>query len=438
MTSPQKTKFETETPDTLVMNGVNGSSQGIKGALKFQANVRVMANGGKTDLDTNQISVTNADSATLLIAIATSFKSFKNVGGDPEALVRTHIAAASKKSFGSLRKDHIAEHQRLFRRAALDLGTSEMAKRPTNERIQNPDKTNDPHLATLYFQFGRYLLICSSRPGCQPANLQGIWNESMNPPWGSKYTDNINTEMNYWPAEVTNLSECHEPLFDLIKDCSHTGALTAKTFYDCPGWVLHHNTDGWRGTAPINHSNHGIWPTGGAWLCQHLWWHYAYTLDKEFLRETAYPIMKSAAEFFADYLIEDPRNDKGWLISGPSNSPENGGLVMGPTMDHQIIRNLFAHCIESARILGVDAEFAERLKTMRAKIAPNGFAEIFFCRIDDKVDATFLCFVQFIIADVCDHDRACTGGFGHLCHQVPDRARPQHQHLLALKILPRP
>jgi alpha-L-fucosidase 2 len=193
----------------------------------------------------------------------------------------------------------------------------------------------------------------------------------MDPPWESKYTTNINFEMNYWPAELCNLSECHKPMFSLIEDCSVTGISTAKNHYDCRGWVVHHNTDIWRGAAPINASNHGIWPTGGAWMSQHLWWRYAFTQDQGFLRDRAYPILKQAALFFVDYLIEDPRNSKGWLISGPSNSPEIGGLVMGPTMDHQIIRELFSNTIEAAEILGVDSNFRTKLKDMRARIAPN-------------------------------------------------------------------
>jgi alpha-L-fucosidase 2 len=228
---------------------------------------------------------------------------------------------------------------------------------------------NDPQLEALYFQYGRYLLIASSRPGCQPANLQGIWNDQLAPPWDSKWTVNINTEMNYWPAEVTNLSECAEPLFDMIADCAESGRKTAQAHYGARGWVLHHNTDLWRGTAPINKSNHGIWPTGGAWLCQHLWEHYLFTGDKEFLAKRAYPLMKGAALFFTDVLVKDPKT--GWLISTPSNSPEQGGLVAGPTMDHQIIRALFANTIEAAKVLGVDADFAAKLAEMRKQIAPN-------------------------------------------------------------------
>jgi len=227
----------------------------------------------------------------------------------------------------------------------------------------------DPDLAALFFQFGRYLLIASSRPGAQPANLQGIWNDSLKPSWDSKYTVNINTEMNYWPAEVCALPECAEPLFDLIEDCAASGRKTAQAHYGARGWVLHHNTDLWRGTAPINASNHGIWPTGGAWLCRHLWEHYLYTGDQDFLARRGYPAMKEAALFFLDYLVQDPRS--GQLISGPSNSPENGGLVMGPTMDHQIIRGLLADTAEAAAVLGVDTELAAELTAVRNRIAPN-------------------------------------------------------------------
>ena len=213
------------------------------------------------------------------------------------------------------------------------------------------------------------MLIASSRAAGQPANLQGIWNDSLHPPWDSKWTVNINTEMNYWPAEVANLCECTEPLFDLIEDCAVTGRKTAQAHYGARGWVLHHNTDLWRGTAPINNSNHGIWPTGGAWLCQHLWEHFLFTGDKAFLDRRAYRLMKEAALFFVDYLSKDPITDK--LISGPSNSPEQGGLVMGPAMDHQIIRALFANTAQAARLLGRDRDLADKLDGLGKEIVPN-------------------------------------------------------------------
>ncbi len=232
----------------------------------------------------------------------------------------------------------------------MDFGTNSQALLPTNQRIIDFSKTaEDPQLLALYIQYGRYLLISSSRPGTQPANLQGIWNDQLRPPWDSKWTVNINTEMNYWPAEVTGLPECHEALFRMVEECAETGKVTAKEHYAAPGWVLHHNTDIWRGTAPINHSDHGIWVTGGAWLSLHLWEHFLFTQDREFLAARAYPVMRGAAEFFTHFLVKDPVT--GYLISTPSNSPENGGLVAGPAMDHQIIRSLFKACIEASDLL---------------------------------------------------------------------------------------
>ncbi|MFB0551736.1 MAG: glycoside hydrolase N-terminal domain-containing protein [Phycisphaerae bacterium] len=337
--------------------------------LKFEALLRATAKGGKLTVDSEKIDVTKADTVTLILAAATSFKDFRDVSGDPATACRRTIIAAARKSYNDLRRAHIADHRRLFRRVEFDLGTTEAIKQPTNQRIENFAKQDDPQLVELYLQFGRYLLIASTRPGSQPANLQGIWNDTIDPPWDSKWTTNINTEMNYWPAEVTNLSECHQPLFDLLDDVARSGRKTAEAHYGCRGWVLHHNTDLWRGTAPINHSNHGIWVTGGAWLCRHLWEHYLFGGDKMFLKEQTYPIMKEAAIFFVDFLIEDPKT--GRLISTPSNSPENGGLVAGPTMDHQIIRDLFTNCIEAAGILGVDQDLRQKLTELRSRIAPN-------------------------------------------------------------------
>ena len=337
--------------------------------LKYEARLLVSTDGGKVEITNEGVEVNGANSATLLLAAATSFRNFKDVSADPAVRCDKVIKTAAGKSYDTLRKAHVADHRRLFRRVELDLGTTDAANRPTDERIRTFGKSNDPQLAALYFQFGRYLLICSSRPGSQPANLQGIWNDKIRPPWESKWTTNINTEMNYWPAEVCNISECHEPLFDMLDDLVMSGRKTAKVHYGCRGWVFHHNADLWRGTAPINNSNHGIWVTGGAWLTQHLWEHYQFTGDKEFLAERAYPVMKGAALFFVDFLIEDPKT--GWLISTPSNSPEQGGLVAGPSMDHQIIRELFTNCIEAAKILGIDDDFRRKLAELRSRVAPN-------------------------------------------------------------------
>jgi len=338
--------------------------------LRFESQIRVLQQNGTIALEGDALRIAQADSVTIVLTAATSYKNFRDVSGDPAAQCE-QILSALDGDYETWLKKHVDDHQSLFRRVSLDLGDRGQTHKPTDLRIKEFPETNDPHLVVLAFQYGRYLLIACSRPGSQPATLQGLWNSLMRPPWESKYTTNINAEMNYWPAEVCNLAECHEPLFDLIEDCAWTGRKTARMHYDCPGWVLHHNTDIWRGTAPINASNHGIWVTGGAWLCQHLWWHYEFTLDREFLAERAYPIMKGAALFFADYLIDDPRDEGDWLISGPSNSPEIGGLVMGPTMDHQIIRNLFANCVAASRILDVDPELRGKLTALRARIAPN-------------------------------------------------------------------
>ncbi len=338
-------------------------------ALKFESRVLARANGGELVVEGEKISVSGADSAVLVLAAATSHVNYKDVSGDPAARCAKVLKAVAGKRYSKLLAAHVADHRELFRRSSLELADTDAKLAATNERIRDFADGNDLDLIELYYQYGRYLMIASSRPGSQPANLQGIWNDSTSPPWDSKWTVNINTEMNYWPVELCNLSECHEALFDMLDEVAESGARTAKVHYDCPGWVLHHNTDLWRGTAPINASNHGIWVTGGAWLCQDLWERYAFTGDKKFLAKRAYPVMKGAALFFTEFLIEDPKT--GWLISTPSNSPENGGLVAGPTMDHQIIRDLFGNCIRASEVLGIDEEFRAKLADMSKRIAPN-------------------------------------------------------------------
>ncbi len=350
-------------------NQLSLSGQVEPDGLRFEARLKLTTRGGKITAKDNTLAVENADSALLVLAAATSFENYTSTSADPAARNDATLAAVGRKNFDKLLRAHLADYQRLFRRASLDLGQTAAAALPTDQRIAGFASGNDPALAALVFQYGRYLLIASSRAGGQPANLQGIWNDSLHPPWDSKWTVNINTEMNYWPAEVANLPECAEPLFRMIEYCAVTGRKTAQAHYGARGWVLHHNTDLWRGTAPINHSNHGIWPSGGAWLCQHLWEHFLFTGDKAFLDRRAYPVMKEAALFFVDYLSKDPIT--GQLISGPSNSPEQGGLVMGPAMDHQIIRALFANTAQAARVLGRDPEVADQLDRLRREIAPN-------------------------------------------------------------------
>ena len=312
--------------------------------------------------------VIHANSATLYLVAATSFINYQDVGADPGQLCEEYLANMEVTSYTDFRERHVQDFQHLMGRVSLDLGRSEISIRPTSERLISFKQDEDPSLVSLLFQYGRYLLISSSREATQPANLQGIWNDKLSPPWDSKYTININTEMNYWPAEITNLSELTDPVIKMVEDLSVTGQKVAREHYNLDGWVAHHNTDIWRGAAPINNANHGIWVVGGAWLCQHLWWHYKFTGDKNYLRDRAYPVLREASEFFVDYLVPDPVHRE-WLVSGPSNSPETGGLVMAPSMDHQIIRNLFANTAEAAGELGVDADFAELLKETRGKIA---------------------------------------------------------------------
>ncbi len=371
--SPQKVSVGTESGHTLVMRGTNGDSQGIKGALNFQVQVRALTDGGTLSATSNSIVVANANSATILIAAATSYRNFHDVSGHPEAAVKKQIAAAEGKTFNALLDAHEREHQRFFRRVSVDLGASDAMKLPTDERIRNFHNGHDPQFAALYFQFGRYLLLGSSRAGGQPANLQGLWNNSMNPPWGSKYTININTEMNYWPAESCNLGECVEPLVAMVQDLSETGARTATEMYGARGWVTHHNTDLWRATGPIDGPNWGMWPSGGAWLCLALWDHYQFGRNADYLKRV-YPLMRGAAQFFLDTLVEEPSHK--WLVTNPSLSPENqhpfgAGICAGPTMDSQIIRDLFSNCIEAAEILRTDAEFRKELDAARARLAPN-------------------------------------------------------------------
>jgi alpha-L-fucosidase 2 len=338
--------------------------------IRFEARLRIHQSDGELRVSDNRLYIQNATEVCLTLVAATNFVQYDDISGDPAQRCHQYNWDIAVRTYDTIKEDHVADHQSLFNRVKIDLGAAEISQRPTDERLLSFKADHDPALVALLYQYGRYLLIASSRPGTQPANLQGIWNDRLDPPWDSKYTTNINTEMNYWLAEITNLSECAEPLFQMVEELSNTGQNVAREHYDLPGWVLHHNTDLWRGAAPINNANHGIWITGGAWLCQHLWWHYQFSGDQAFLRERAYPVLKEASRFFAGYLVPDPTRPE-WLISGPSNSPEIGGLVMGPTMDHQIIRNLFANTIEAAEVLEVDAEFVALLQEKRRQIAPN-------------------------------------------------------------------
>jgi alpha-L-fucosidase 2 len=373
LATPQAATVTTAAESTLVLSGRNGKSPAGPGQLKLEVRVRVVADAGRTTVGKDSVTVEGADTATLLVAIDTSFRSFKDVSGDPAAESQRQLAAAAAKPYAELRTAHVVEHQRLFRRVSLDLGISKAAGLPTDERLRAFAGGGDPQLPVLYFQFGRYLLISSSRPGGQPANLQGLWSTQMEPPWGSKYTININTEMNYWPAEPTNLAECHDPLFRLIEELSETGRRTAQVHYGARGWVAHHNTDLWRASAPIDGATWGMWPMGGAWLCLHLWQHYLYDPDPAFLAR-AYPVMRGAAQFFLDTLVPEPRH--GYLVDSPSLSPENqhpfgASVTAGPTMDAQILRDLFAACLRAAQILRIDGQLQAQLAAARARLPPN-------------------------------------------------------------------
>ncbi|MEP7352945.1 MAG: glycoside hydrolase family 95 protein, partial [Acidobacteriota bacterium] len=340
--------------------------------VRFQAEVSAAATGGRVFSVDGHLDVTAANSVTLTIVAATDYRE-KNLS---EACSRDLTAAA--RAYDALLREHIADHQHFFRRVRLELPVDPSARAlPTDERLARMQRGSaDDDLLALYFHYGRYLLIASSRPGSMAANLQGKWNDSLTPSWGSKYTININTEMNYWLAETTNLSELHEPLFDLIDNAREDGRRVAKFYYGAGGFVLHHNTDLWGDAVPIDGARWGVWPMGAAWLSLHLAEHYDFTRDRKFLAQRAYPVMKEAAQFFLDYLVPD---GKGHLVTGPSTSPENeyrlpsgetGVLAMGPTMDTEILQALFGRVLEAGKILGGDAEFQAKVAAARAKLLP--------------------------------------------------------------------
>jgi len=380
-------RMDGQGPDGLVVRGKSADYMGVEGKLRYEARLKAVAAGGAVSVDWDELSVKNADAVTLLVAAATNFVSYKDVSGDPAARAEAVMKAAAGKTFEAIKAAHVKEHQRLFRRVALNLPATPNSALPTDERLKNADGTNDPALAALVFQFGRYLLLSSSRPGTQPANLQGLWNKDQNPMWDSKYTTNINTEMNYWPAEVGNLSECAEPLFKMIGELTDQGSQVAREHYGAGGWVFHQNTDLWRVAAPMDGPSWGTFTTGGAWLCTHLWEHYLFTGDKEFLRST-YPVMKGSVQFFLDFLVPHPKY--GWLVTNPSTSPENfpavpgqvpffdeittfkttTSICAGSTIDMQILNDLFGYVAQAADILGVDADFKARVLAAKARLAP--------------------------------------------------------------------
>ncbi|HVE17265.1 MAG TPA: glycoside hydrolase family 95 protein [Chthoniobacterales bacterium] len=355
-----------EGTDTLVINGHAPAKNRIPGVIRYQRRVKIVPEGGTVAVKDGQLVVTGANAVTMLVAIRTNFITYKDVTGDPEKRARADIDAASAKSYAELRAAHVADQHKYYDRMTLDLGKATTLDLPTDERIREFQKSGDPQMVALVFQFGRYLMIACSRPGSQAANLQGIWSSGYTGAWGGKYTVNINIQMIYWLAEVGNLSEFHQPFFDLIAKTADTGRSTAQAYYGARGWVDHHNTDIWGYTHPID-GTAGMWPMAGAWFCDHIWEHYAYTLDKEFLKKM-YPIMHDACLFYLDSLVKDPRS--GWLVTAPSMSPENGGIHAAPTMDVQLLNSLFSRTVAAARILGIDADFQQKLLATQKQLPP--------------------------------------------------------------------
>lgn len=371
LTRPQDFSIKIIEPKRIVMTGQatqNGKHKGVR----FEAQLCIVPEGGKLMINNDSLHLEKADAATILIVAASDYH-----GDDPHKTCEGQLTQVGRKKYQELRRQHVNEHRRLFRRVELNLGETDISEIPTDQRLEAIKAgAEDSELCALYFQFGRYLLISSSRPGCMPANLQGLWNEHITAPWNCDYHININVQMNYWPAEVCNLSECHEPFFDLLSNLRVRGRKTAKELYGCRGFVAHHTTDAWWWTSPIGKVQYGMWPTAAAWCCQHLWEHYVFGGDKEFLQKRAYPIMKESAEFFLDFLVEDPKTGK--LVCGPSMSPENrfrtpdgrtSSLTMGPAMDQQIIYDLFTNCIEAAKILGINDQFTKQIKAARQNLA---------------------------------------------------------------------
>ena len=359
MTSPHENVLVNMDGNEATLLGVSSKHEGLKGKVRFMGRMAVQTKGGKVNGSNGNISVVGADEATLYLAVGTNVKSYKDITGDEAAQSRERLQGAMTLGYEALKDLHEKTYHKYYDRVKLDLGEDAYANVPMNKRIEQfsevSDSVADRHLVATYFQFGRYLLISSSQPGnMNPANLQGIWNDKMFPSWDSKYTTNINLEMNYWPSEVTNLTEMNEPLFKLIREIYEQGKETARDMYGAEGWVLHHNTDQWRITGPVDRAQTGLWPVGAAWLCRHLWEHYLYTGDKDFLRQY-YPIMLDAARFFTQTLVKHPT--KGWLVVCPGESPEHGGkgrptpLDAGVTMDNQIVTELYTNVLEAAKIL---------------------------------------------------------------------------------------
>ena len=381
--APSVVNVSVENNNVLKMDGRGGDQPSsrkknapiVEGKVKFQSRLKIIPDGGTLTANDTTLIVSNANSAVLFVSIATNFVNYNDVSADAQQRAIEYIAKAEKKNYNQMLKDHSAYYQKFFNRVKLDLGRTDAADQPTDVRIKNFATVNDPAMAALYFQFGRYLLICSSQPGGQPANLQGIWCNQLTPPWKSAYTININTEMNYWPAEVTSLPEMHEPLIEMVKDLSVTGRKTAADMYGADGWVTHHNTDIWRICGPVDGATWGMWPSGGIWLSQHLWEKYMFSGDLDYLR-SVYEAMKGSAEFCLSFLSPEPEN--GWMIMSPSTSPENRpsfrpnmvNIAYGTTMDNELVFDMLTKTAKAAKLLNVDDDLVQKINAMLPKLAP--------------------------------------------------------------------
>lgn len=374
MDRPSEVNASTMRNNVLIMSGKTNDFETVKGNVQFEAKVKILTSGGSVAATDTSLNVTNTDAASIYISIASSFINYNDINANASERADDYLQKALKKSYDQALKDHITDYQTYFKRVSLDLGVTDAIKNPTDVRLEQFAGGNDPQLVALYFQFGRYLLISSSRPGGQPANLQGIWNYQLTPSWDSKYTVNINTEMNYWPSEITNLTEMNEPLVQMLRELSQTGKQTARDMYGAQGWVLHHNTDIWRINGPIDGAFWGMWPMGGAWLSQHLFDKYDFNGDIEFLK-SVYLVVKEASVFFLDFLVEEPEHK--WLVVSPSVSPENAPLdhpkysvTAGTTMDNQLVFDLFSKTVKAAEILNTDPELIIKIKEAIKRLPP--------------------------------------------------------------------
>lgn len=373
-TTPQPNAVKTATGNELVITGTTLSHETVPGGIRYRGIARFKVNGGTVAAYDSLLDIRNASEVTIFISIATNFNNYHDISGDEHQRAEAYLTHAYPQPFSQLLSKHVSAYQHYFNRVSLNLGVTAASAEPTDERLSHFRTGNDPQLVTLYYQYGRYLLISSSQPGGQPANLQGIWNNKLYPPWDSKYTININAEMNYWPAEKTNLAELHEPFLHMVEELAETGAQTAKNMYGARGWMAHHNTDIWRINGAVDGPLWGIWSNGGGWASQHLWEHYLYSGDEKYLR-SIYPVLKGAALFYVDFLVEHPVYH--WLVVCPDMSPENSpanhegaSITAGSTMTNQIVFDVFSNVIRASAILNTDAAFADTLRKMRDRLPP--------------------------------------------------------------------